>query len=64
MELFWLLSPANKAKLMQFQYDEYGDHLNIPNEPKQEPLEIDTDMEDSELARFMSEAPSHQRKVE
>ena len=64
-EILWLLSAADQAKLMQFQYDEYGELLIIPNEPKQEPhrIPVDTDMELEEIAKFMSEAPKHMKRI-
>jgi len=64
MELFWKLSAADQAKLMQFQFDEYGELLKIPNEPKQEPHKIPVeDMELEEWAKFMSEPPYSPRRI-
>ena len=31
--LFWLLKPADQARLMQFYYDNFGERLEIPPYP-------------------------------
>ncbi|MBA7587880.1 hypothetical protein ES708_29926 [subsurface metagenome] len=31
--LFWCLKPEDQAKLMQFEWDNYGLHLSIPPRP-------------------------------
>ena len=65
-ELFWCFSTDSdkqvecQKKLMQYQWDNFKERLNIPPEPKQSPLSIpvNTDMEGIELEKFISQAPS------
>lgn len=64
--LFWALSIEDRVKLMEYQFEEYGEVLKVPKEPKQEPIEIpvDTDMELEEIGKFMRQAPSRRRDNE
>ena len=60
--LFWCLSVQSQAVLMQFQYDQYGQNIDIPPLPKE--THIETIIEpDEELSRMARQAPRHQKRV-
>ena len=58
--LFWKLSPETQAALMQYQWDQYGEKLNIPPEPKEPVHEIPIHV-DEDIDKFMRQAPSRSR---
>jgi len=61
-KLFWNLSVETQAKLIQYQWDNFGSRINIPPEPKD--IYIETSIEPlEELEQIMKQAPEHQRRV-
>jgi len=63
--LFWLLKPADQAKLMQFQWDNFGTHLDIPKPPKTSVAAWKVTIEENtdEIERLMK-LPSHSHLLE
>ena len=64
-KLFEIIPDKVIEKLKEYQRDEYGLKLVLPEEPKQKPQEIpvEPEMDLEEIAKFMAEAPHHPRKV-
>lgn len=69
--MFWKLKPADRAKLMQFQYKIYGTKLDIASqkppweiEPPPPVIPVRTSMTEEELGKFIAQPPEHQGKVE
>ena len=61
--LFWILKPEDQAKLMSYQYENYGTHLTIPQDPFQ-PITLDSKLETlEEIDREMRKAPHLPRRV-
>lgn len=61
-KLFEIIPDKVIEKLKQYQRDVHGKGLELLEGPK--PVEIPAeDMELEDIARFMSEAPHHMRKV-
>ena len=59
--IWWCLEPAAQAALMQFQWDKYGYHLQIP--PMPDFARVDTKLESlEEIGREMRKAPSRSRR--
>lgn len=59
--LWWHLEPAAQALLMQFQWDNYKYHIEIPPLPGSK---IDTEIESpEEIDSLMRQAPRHQKRV-
>ena len=70
-EIFWLLKPSDRAKLIQLQYELYGTKLDITSEtpPWQIPppvpeIPVRPYMTEEELQAFIAQPPEHQEKVE
>jgi len=61
--LFWNLSPAAQAALMQYQWGRYKTRLDAPLKPKEGgteyPAVVEEDLE--EIDRLMRQAPSTSR---
>jgi len=69
-ELFWLIDPEARAKLMQFQYELYKKKLDMADrkapweeEPPLPEVPVRTDMDEEEMGEFIKQPPSHQEKV-
>lgn len=57
--LFWRISAADQAKLMDYQFNTYKYHLQIPPETS---FKIDTELESpEEIARLMRQKPNPKR---
>ena len=63
--IFWLLSAATQAALMEAYYADAGTKLNIPL-TQETSSDWDTSVSESpeEIEKIMCEAPRHQRKVD
>ena len=61
--LFWCISVANQAKLMQLHFDLSGEKLDIPPEPDTTIVKHEIIVEDTteEIGREMRKAPSRSR---
>lgn len=56
--LFWCLSPQDQAKLMQYQWDNFGFRLVIPPLPSD--IDIDTEIESpEEIDRLIRQKPRY-----
>ena len=65
MEVFWKITQESRVKLMQLQFERYKTKLDVPAEPEQVINTPDHDeMEKISVAREMSQAPKHPRRVE
>ncbi len=61
--LFWILKPEDQVKLMKYQWDNYGEKLDIPTPPGTSRgvcLAAETENID-EIDRLMRQAPSNSR---
>lgn len=70
MEVFWLLKPKDRARLMQWQYAKYGLKLEMASHsPPWEHIQavpeipVHTDMDEIELQKFISQPASHTEQV-
>ena len=55
--LWHLLSPANRSKLANYQWEQYGVRIAIPNTPTE--VSIQTKIEDiEEIDKFMRQKPN------
>ncbi len=63
--LFWLLKPEDQAKLMQYEWDNFGVHLSIPAPRDMPEPEWDAVLAGGleGIARFMEQAPRSQKRV-
>ena len=64
--LFWCLKPEDQAKLMQYQWDNYGgDKLEIPAPMRTSEAAWQSVMLENsdEIDRLMRQAPNPKRKV-
>ena len=60
--IWWCLEPEVQVLLMQFQWDNYGYHLQIPSMP--DVARVDTKLETlEEIGREMRRPPKHQKRV-
>ena len=60
--LWWCLEPEAQAALMQYEWNEYGYHLQIPPMPSHG--YIDTEIESpEEIGRIIKRPPRHQKRV-
>ncbi|OGO06600.1 MAG: hypothetical protein A2Y92_04030 [Chloroflexi bacterium RBG_13_57_8] len=71
MKIFWILKPADCARLMQLQHQLYGTKLDIASEtpPWQVPapvpeIPVRPGMTEEELGKFISRPPEHQARPE
>ena len=63
--LFWKLSADQQRDLMQYQWDNFKEKLDIPDEPKQAPTNHALEPEaDQELVREMQLTPHSPRHTE
>ena len=60
--LFWMLKPQDQVALMQYQYDHYDTHLDIPMDAFKS-VSLDSQIETlEEIDREMRKAPSRSRR--
>jgi len=60
--LFWILTPEDQAKLMEYNYKVHGIKLTIPPDPFK-PVSLDSKLETlEEIDREMRRAPSRSRR--
>lgn len=72
MPEFWELCTLESRAILGYLYKQEQGHWpewdersgKVRKEPPPIEIPVNTDMEESALARFMSEAPRHQRKIE
>jgi hypothetical protein len=71
MKVFWILKPAARAKLMQFQHKLYGTQLDMASQtPPWEHIQavpeipVHTEMTEQEMGEFMAQPPSGPERVE
>ena len=62
--LFWELSVSEQAKLMQYQWDNYGEKLDLPPEPKEPGSTWDSISLESieKIDKLMRRKPRHKGK--
>ena len=59
--LFWILTPEDQAKLMEWQFNTYGYHLTIPPDPFK-PVSLNNKLESlEEIDRELRKPPSRSR---
>lgn len=59
MELFWIVDQQTRVKLMEFQWFHFKKKLDVPDEPKQAPINPELEPEvDQELVKMMEQPPS------
>jgi len=64
LSLFWMLPSETQAKLMIYQWENFGTKLDIPEQPKQAPTNPEFEPEpDPELVRMMQEKPHSPRNM-
>jgi len=63
--LFWCLKPEDQAKLIQYQWAEYGIKLNIPAPPdtSQGDWEIVLSENQEEISKLMRQRPHYKGGV-
>jgi len=63
--LWWCLEPAKQAALMQCQWDNYGEKLDLPTPPMtSDGVWLSVEMENAEeIDRLMRQAPSRPKRV-
>ena len=64
--LFWRLSAEDRAKLMMYQWDTYGELLDLPPAPKTDKSEWKFEIKEGteEFAKLMKETPKRMRRIE
>ena len=65
-QLWWLLSTEDMAKLMMYQWDNYGLELEMANQqpPARDPIIITQTEDTEEVDKIMRQPPSRSRNNE
>jgi len=61
--LFWELSAKAQAALMEYNWETYGEKMEVPSAPRQEPVTFPIVVEEDieEIDKLMRQAPSTSR---